>query len=136
MVTLSSTRQHTETVLYHFMPIIELYADTRLQNLPRMEVSADECVSALVVNSVISEIEFLLKKKLLATKGKRIYFEFTTAQAMVLYKGLLMLPIDKEYFLEVKNLWIELLGGCFNKVKPLQRRTVEIGFGLMFSEYE
>lgn len=111
MITLRTYRQYVETAVTYFFEYIELYKQTRLNNLVQKNLEADDYLSAVIINEILDEIEWLFDKKLVTTKSHKLKFEFTNAQGIVLYKTLLALPLPKEqiYFHKIRQEWIELL---------------------------
>lgn len=111
MITLRTYRQYVETATVYFFQYIVLYKQTRLNNLVKRDMEADDYLSAVVVNCIIDEIEWLFDKKLVTTKSEKIKFEFSDAQGVVLYKTLLAMPLpeDQVYFHQIRQEWIELL---------------------------
>jgi hypothetical protein len=111
MITLRTYRQYVETATVYFFQYIELYKQTRLNNLVQNNLQADDYLSAVVINCILEEIEWLFDKKLVTTKAEKIKFEFTDAQGIVLYKTLINLPLPKDqvYFNQIRQEWIQLL---------------------------
>jgi hypothetical protein len=109
MISLRFSRQQTETVLYSFIPIMELYAETRVNNLAVYDVSTDATIHALVVKLTITEVENMLIDKLKTTRGHNISFRMPYAEALIFYRELLRLPVDKYYSQQVRKEWIEAI---------------------------
>lgn len=111
MIVLRTSRQYTETVRDYFFPYINQFKETRIHNVRNQSVSSEEYLSAVVINCLLTEIEKLIIKKLVNTKSHKIKFEFSDAQAVVLYKTLLRLPLpaDQFYMNMVRSQWLLLL---------------------------
>lgn len=111
MIILHTTREHVQTVKKYFFPYVNMYKETRLNNISNKSIGSEEYLSALTINCIISEIEALFEKKLINTTGIKIKFKLSEAQAIVLYRTLLALPLpgNQVYFHVVRNDWIETL---------------------------
>jgi hypothetical protein len=111
MITLRTYRQYVETAVTYFFEYVDLYKQTRVNNLVQKNLQADDYLSAVVINCILDEIEWLFDKKLLTTKAQKIKFEFSDAQGIVFYKTLLALPLPKDqvYFHQIRQEWLELL---------------------------
>ncbi|MGN6478312.1 MAG: hypothetical protein ACTHKV_13890 [Flavipsychrobacter sp.] len=111
MITLRTIRQQVEVVKDYFYPYINRFKQTRLNNVINQNMASEEYLSAVVINCLLTEIETLLTKKLINNKGFKIKFEFTDAQAVVLYKTLLNLPLPagQVYMNMVRSEWLQLL---------------------------
>jgi hypothetical protein len=126
MITLQVTRSEVQTVTGYFFSYIDLYKITRLKNVEHYDKLSEEYLSAVVINSLITELEELFKKKLATTRGWIMTFRFSDAHGIVLYKTLLALPIprDQEYLDIIRNHWIHKLD------RELQRIDL---FSLLFN---
>lgn len=122
MITLTLPRQKVEDLRNCFFPDINFYKQTRLHNVQGFSVISEEYLSAVVINCVLSEVEHLIKKKLITSTGRKIKFEFTDAQGIVLYKTLIALSIDpgQVYFNMVRNEIIMLLDTQIAQLKLSQ----------------
>jgi hypothetical protein len=128
MIILTTSRQDAETILQHFFPAFNMYKTTRVNNVKNRDRFSEEYLAAVVINCIIAEIELLFQKKLINTISKKINFRFTDAQAAVLYKSLMALPIDPEkiYFNILRNQWIKMFdlallkGGVYKRVQPAE----------------
>jgi hypothetical protein len=111
MITLRTYRQYVETASNYFFEYINAYKQTRLNNLVHHHLSADDYMSAIVINCILDEIEWMFDKKLFNTKSQNLKFEFSDAQGIVLYKTLLALPLPKDqvYFNQIRQEWILVL---------------------------
>lgn len=111
MITLRTTRQEVETAISHFYPYINLYKESRVNNLTTTSLANEEYLSTLVINCLLTEIEWLFKRKLINTKGPKMKFEFSDAQGVVLYKTLIALPLPGEqmYLQLVRSRWLQAL---------------------------
>lgn len=111
MITLRTYRQYVETAVTYFFEYVDLYKQTRVNNLVQKNLQPDDYLSAIVINCILDEIEWLFDKKLVMTKSQKLKFEFTDAQGIVFYKTLLALPLPKDqvYFHQIRQEWLELL---------------------------
>ncbi len=111
MITLTTSRRCVREVKDYFFSYINLYKQTRLNNVAHHDGTSEEFLSAVVINCLLTEIELLFNKKLLNTTGPTINFKFTDAQGIVWYKTLLALPLrpDQDYFLMIRNEWVYIL---------------------------
>ena len=85
MITLTAPRSYFLTARDHFFPYINLYKNTRLNNVANANVMSEEFLAALVINCLLTEIELLFKKKIINTTGHKIKIILTDAQAIVFY---------------------------------------------------
>jgi hypothetical protein len=108
MITLNTLRQKVELVRYVFYPVIEMTKRTALLNLRRLSADDSDTLSALVMICIIDEVKTIIDRKLINTKGHIIKLQLSDAQAIVLYKTLLRLPVDadKQYHNMVRNEWL------------------------------
>lgn len=130
MILLHTTRQYVKTVKDYFFPYINSYKDTRLNNVLHFSHISEEYLSAIVINSILTEIEQLFIKKLVNTTGAKIKFAFSDAQGIVLYKALLALPIpvDQYYLQKIRNEWVQLLDQQLlqnNLCQPVKKKSGE-----------
>jgi hypothetical protein len=111
MIVLHTPRTDVETILRYLFVTINLYKRTRLENVKYMDVQSEEYLSAVVINCILDEVELVMQKKLINTVSKKTKIKFTEAQAAVLYKSLMALPIGSEnvYFQILRNQWVERL---------------------------
>jgi hypothetical protein len=111
MIILTSNRSYVFTVKRDFFSSINLYKQTWLNNVLHLGATSHEYLSALTVNSLLSEVESILEKKLINTTGHKIKFQFSDAQGIVLYQALLALPLSSNnmYYHLIRNQWIEIL---------------------------
>jgi hypothetical protein len=95
----------------NFFPAINLFKQSRLNNLVNQNKTGEEYLSAVVINCLLTEIETLFIKKLVTTSSHKIKFQFTDAQGVVLYRTLLHLPLPagQIYHDMIRNEWIQLL---------------------------
>ncbi|MFL5786728.1 MAG: hypothetical protein ACJ748_01635 [Flavisolibacter sp.] len=128
MIELRTTRHYTEAVRNHFFPYINLFKQTRLNNLAYKSLASEEYLSAIVINCLLKEIEDLLIRKLVTTKGYKLTFKFTPAQGVVLYKTLLALPIpsNQEYLNVIRSEWLQLIDQELIKQNLYQRTTSKV----------
>lgn len=111
MITLRTHRQYVETAVMYFFEYVELYKQTRLNNLAQKNLTSDDYLSAVIINCLLDEIEWMFDKKLVTTKSQKLKFEFTNAQGIMFYKTLLALPLPKDqvYFHQIRQEWLALL---------------------------
>jgi hypothetical protein len=128
MIKLYTYRQYVETARDQFFPAINLFKQSRLNNLIDQSMTGEEYLSAVVINSLLTEIEALFIKKLITTTGHRIKFQFSDAQGVVFYRTLLHLPLPSGqiYHDMIRNEWIQLLdqelirNKLYQKNKPVK----------------
>jgi hypothetical protein len=111
MITLRTYRQHVETASTYFFPYINEAKRTRLNNLQNQHITSEEYFSAVVINTLLDDVEFIFDKKLITTKSQKLKFELSDAEGIVLYKTLLNLPLPREqiYFNQVRMEWLASL---------------------------
>jgi hypothetical protein len=127
MITLRTYRQYVETAVTYFFEYVELYKQTRLNNLVQKNLETDDYLSAVIINCILDEIEWLFDKKLVTTKSHKLKFEFTNAQGIVFYKTLLALPLPKDqiYFHKIRQDWIELLHQELTKLHIYEHNKIQ-----------
>jgi len=110
MILITAPRSEAETILRHFFPVINIYKATRINNVAHMDRLSEEYLSALVINCLVTELEKLFQKQLVNTVREKIKFQFSDAQAVVLYKSFMAMPLDAEkvYYNIIRNRWIEV----------------------------
>jgi hypothetical protein len=127
MITLRTYRQYVETAVTYFFEYVDLYKQTRINNLVQKNLQADDYLSAIVINCILDEIEWLFDKKLVTTKAPKLKFEFTDAQGIVFYKTLLALPLPKDqvYFNQIRQEWIQALDHELMHINIYQHNKIQ-----------
>ena len=101
MITLRLPRHYIEVVILKFFPYINLYKQTRLNNVAHKSLVSQEYLIAVVINNVLEEIEALFQKKLFNSRSEKVKMEFSDAQGVLLYRTLLALPVDSSEIFQV-----------------------------------
>lgn len=111
MIVIRAPRQDIESIITHFFPTINLQKATRLKNVKHLDRLSDEYLGAVIINCELTKIELMFKKQLINSASKRISLKFTNAEAVVLYKSFIILPIDSEhvYYIILRDSWIKQL---------------------------
>ena len=127
MITFKSTRDKVRLVHSVFFQYINLYKQTRMNNIAHCHTLSEEYLTALTINCLLSEIETLLQKKLVNTSSNTIKLSFTNAQGVLLYKTFLAMPLPNEgekdiYNQMVRNEWLTLLDAAIIKEKIQQQQ--------------
>lgn len=110
MIIINSTREDAIVVL-KFFTTINLYKQTWINNVRHLDIESPEYLSAVIINSLLGEVEQYIENKLDRTVGKFQKFEFTPAQAAVFHKALMSMPIGSEnlYLQIIRNNWANFL---------------------------
>jgi hypothetical protein len=118
MITLNIPRQYAESLRDYFFPDINLYKESRLNTARSFSTISEEYLSACVINCVLTEVEHLVKKKLITTTGRSIKFQFSDAQGIVLYKTLIAMAIPKGnvYFDMMRNQIVQVIDQQLTKM--------------------
>lgn len=111
MVFIKTNRQDLETVGIYFIPFIKEWKQTNLNNIKDSNMHGGEFLLAVAINCIVDENLLLIKKKLINTSSTNQKIKLTDAQAVVLYRLLIILPIPavEFYFNKLRNEWIEQL---------------------------
>lgn len=110
MIILRTTRHFVEAAKLHFFPFINLYKQTRLNNIAHKSLASDEYMQALLMNCCLDEAEEMLTRKLASTTKPTIKYEFSDAQGIALYQALLKLELPEDIYTGmVRSNWIMLL---------------------------
>lgn len=111
MVFLKTNRQDLETVRNYFLPFIRLWKQTNLNNIRDTNMHGAEFLLAVAINCIVDENVLLIQKKLLNTSSANQKIKLTDAQAVVLYRLFIVLPLPAQefYFNKLRNEWIEQL---------------------------
>lgn len=110
MIILKTERQNVIMAKDYFFPYIRLLKETKLNNVSG-SIMSEEHLSVIAINCLLSDIELLIEKKIINTKGATTRLRFSDAQAVVFYKTLIALPLpaDQFYLNNIRNSWIEML---------------------------
>ena len=138
MITIKCSRQEAEVILQHFFPVINLYKQTRLNNVSHMDRLSEQYLGAVIINSLLEETERIFRNKVYSSAIKKFTFNFTDAQAVVLYKSLMVLPIDsaKIYFVVLRNQWIEALDQSLISIGLYEHEKRSNGEVYSYSDFE
>lgn len=111
MITLTTPRQFAEFADSTMFVYVDLLKKTQLKNLEGFDKCSGEYLTARLINSLLTDVQLLFKKKLINTNCKIIKIIMSEAQAISFYKMLLTLPVpaDHFYFNRIRNAWIEIL---------------------------
>ncbi len=111
MVTLTTHRQYAEDVLLNLFPYINMLKLTHTKEVAKYSRVSDARLMVKLVNSILDEIETVIRKKIVLTTGRKIHIKFSDAAAITLYKTLLNLPLDKDkvHLHMIRQEWIEIL---------------------------
>jgi len=128
MISIKFPRSHVKFIQDYFFPYINLHKQTRLNNVANESLISETYLSAIVINCILDEIQQLFTKKLVNTTGSNIKFEFTDAQAIVLYKTLIHYPLQKDnvYLQMIRNQWIQILDLQLQKEQILIKTAAKI----------
>ncbi len=111
MIILKTPRQYAEFVSWNIFPYINLLKKSYITNVANYSKVSEEFLNVKLVDSLLSDIELILKKKIINTTAKIVTLKFSEAEAITLYRIFLNLPVPKDdyYFGLVRNNWIEIL---------------------------
>lgn len=111
MIILTTHRQYAKTVSDTIFPYINLLKQSHANNVKMHSKVSSELLTVKLINSLLKDVELLLKKKLLLTNGTTVKLKLSDAEAIALYKTFLILPIDdgNYYLLMIRNEWITIL---------------------------
>ncbi|HYC27335.1 MAG TPA: hypothetical protein VEB42_00950 [Chitinophagaceae bacterium] len=110
MIILRTTRHFVEAAKLSFFPYINLYKQTRLNNIAHKSLASEEYLNVLTLNCLLDEVEEMLTTKLASTQGPKINYKLSDAHGVVLYQVLLKLELPDEHYISmVRCNWIEQL---------------------------
>jgi hypothetical protein len=103
--TIHLYRQYLETLSNNFFPEIVLFKTAALKQAKTFGETSKEFFSALIVTTLVNDINLLIKKRLLETTSPVIKIKLNSAQVVCLYNLLYNHPIanDKTFFLIVRQ---------------------------------
>lgn len=129
MITFKTNRDKVRTVYAEFFKYINLYKQSKLNDLAHFHIMSEEYLTAITINCLLSEIEELLHKKLVNTTSVNIKVALTNAQGVLLYRMFLALPLpqDNYYYQLIRNEWIqqldaEIIREGINQARPKAHR--------------
>lgn len=108
MIPIKLPRQAVEDISNYFFPFIRMSKQTRLKNIAAASLYSQQFLSALAINCILDEIILHIKRKELNTTKPVIKMQFTDAQAVILFKTLMELPVNPEQ-IHLNNLRNELV---------------------------
>ncbi len=111
MITLCCYRQHADYAMHSIFSYINLLKLSQLKNAAHLDKTSAEYLSVRLINCLLSEVELIVKKKLVNTTGEKINLKMSHAQGIALYRYLLSMPAgaDNYYLNMIRNNWIEIL---------------------------
>jgi hypothetical protein len=111
MITLRTTRHQVAAFVGECFPYIDRWKLTNQLNAAGTGKIDDTYLVATMTNCVMGEVQTLFTKKYNRSKSVNLKFELTDAQAVILYKTLLFLPIPSSnvFLLTFRANWIEQL---------------------------
>lgn len=121
MVTLHTHRNDAEYVLANLFPYIKFLKQTNLRNVANHSHVDDARLTVKLINSILDDVELLIRKKIVNTSGRNIKIKMSDAAAITLYKTLLNIPLEKEkmYLHGLRQAWIESLDGQIYSMEDL-----------------
>ncbi|MES2773398.1 MAG: hypothetical protein V4722_04400 [Bacteroidota bacterium] len=101
MIIFHSPRSYLSILYNVFFKYINLHKESKLQEYAyqaQREIS-DGYLNAMVLNSLLNDVEEYLQKKLVNTSNPVVKLKLSKAHAICLFKTLMILPIeaDKEF---------------------------------------
>ncbi len=111
MISFLSPRSYLDTLYNSFFKYINLQKETKLLEYAWNRELNDGYLNAMVINSLLADIEAYLQKRLINTTKPVVKIQLTKAHAICLYKTLMLLPFDadREYEHLVRQSFIEKL---------------------------
>lgn len=110
-IIFTAQRQHLSVLNTNFFPYCQLWLTTQQKNLGNLHNTSAEMLQIKIIESILSELKnYCLKRIYVTTKGN-IKVSLTIAQAITLYRFLLIIPIQPTeiYLQNVRNFYIEIL---------------------------
>lgn len=91
MILLKLTRDQARSVQVNFFPYLSLLCEKNIADT----TNPDETLNARMIYSILNEIRKDFEKKLFNT-AKKIKFKLSDAQAVVMYKLMMSLPLQPD----------------------------------------
>lgn len=91
MIILKLTRDQARSVQLNFFPYLSLLCEKNIRDT----TNPDETLNARMIYCILNEIRKDVEKKLFNT-AKKIKFKFSDAQAIVMYKLMIALPLQPD----------------------------------------
>lgn len=102
-----------EAARNYFFPFMREWKQTNINNVSSCNTQSGEYLFAISINCLVDETLRLVEKKIVNTVSHKLKLKLSDAQAVVLYRMLIILPLpEKEFYLnKLRNDWIEQLDG-------------------------
>lgn len=115
MISLKLTRQELEAFRDFFFSYMELLQQTRINNVAHVSIQSDAYLSTIATNYIFREITTVVLKQLSKNKMGTQNLKFSEAQAIMLFRLLILIPMPaNEFFLlKLHNYIIEELDRQF-----------------------
>jgi len=108
MILLKITRQDLVTAKSYFAPFMLQWRTTNFKNVSHLSTQDSAFLSAIAVNCIIDDLLAYFADRLFNTSNDNIKLKLSDANAVILYRMLLIIPIPvaEVYLNTIRNEWI------------------------------